>query len=78
MKTAVSIPDNVFKEADLLAQQMKKSRSELYSHALTEYLARHVPDRVTEAMDKVCAEMDEGIEVFVQEAALQILKQSEW
>jgi len=36
MKTAVSIPDNVFKKAERLARRMKKSRSELFSNALTE------------------------------------------
>ena len=35
---------------------MKKSRSELFSNALAEYVARHAPDHVTEAMDKVCAD----------------------
>src|SRR4029077_3448729 len=60
MKTAVSIPDDVFEEAERLARRMKKSRSELFSRALTEYVARHAPDHVTDAMNQVCAEI--GIE----------------
>ncbi|PYT05293.1 MAG: hypothetical protein DMF60_12445, partial [Acidobacteria bacterium] len=44
MKTAVSIPDEVFEKAERLARRMKKSRSELFSRALDEYVARHAPD----------------------------------
>lgn len=78
MKTAVSIPDGTFEAADLLARRLKKSRSELYSLALAEYLARHAPDRVTEAMDRACAEIGEPTDEMVSLASRRILKQSEW
>ncbi len=58
MKTAVSIPDDVFEEAERLARRMKCSRSKIFSRALAEYIARHSADRVTEAMDRVLAELD--------------------
>jgi len=44
MKTAVSIPDDVFEKAERHARRMGKSRSQLYNHALAEYVARHAPD----------------------------------
>jgi hypothetical protein len=56
MKTAISIPDELFAEAEKLARRLKKSRIELYSHALREYVARHGPDYVTETVDRICAE----------------------
>lgn len=56
MKTAVSISDELYQEAERLARQTKKSRSRVYSEALREYLARHAPDEVTKAMDRACAE----------------------
>ena len=59
MKTAISIPDPVFTATERLAHKMNKSRSEVYSLALAEYVARHAPEHVTEAMDKVCAEVGE-------------------
>jgi predicted transcriptional regulator len=58
MKIAVSVPDDVFEDAERLARRMKRSRSEVYSRALAEYVARHAPDRVTEAMDRTLAEID--------------------
>ena len=44
MKTAVSIPDDVFLRAEELAEQTNRTRSRLYSDALGEYLARHGTD----------------------------------
>ncbi|MHB0981711.1 MAG: ribbon-helix-helix protein, CopG family [Thermoleophilia bacterium] len=51
MKTAISIPDDVFDEAEALARRMNKSRSEIYSRAVREYVARHSAGKVTEALD---------------------------
>lgn len=78
MKTAVSIPNGVFEKAERLARRMKKSRSELYSRALCEYLARHAPDHVTEAMDQVCAELGAELDGFVSAASRRVLERSEW
>jgi metal-responsive CopG/Arc/MetJ family transcriptional regulator len=78
MKTAVSIPDGVFAETERLAQHLNKSRSEVYSLALAEYVARHAPQRVTEAMDCVCAEVGEESDNLAAVAARRILERSEW
>ena len=48
MKTAVSIPDEVFEQVEKLAKRTKKSRSRLFTDALREYVARHSPDEITE------------------------------
>jgi antitoxin MazE6 len=78
MKTAVSIPDDVFKGAERLARRTKKSRSQLFSDALKEYVARHAPDDVTDAMDRVCAQLGNPADKFVASATRRILKRSEW
>ena len=78
MKTAVSIPDDVFEEAERLARRTKRSRSRLFSDALKEYLARHTPDKVTEAMNKALAEIGEAKDSFVSSAARRVLERSEW
>lgn len=78
MKTAVSIPDDVFRGAERLARRTRKSRSQLYSEALTEYVARHASEEVTEAMDRVCAGLGDTKDGFVTAAAHRILKRSEW
>ncbi len=78
MKIAVSVPDEIFEEAEQLARRMKRSRSEVYSRALAEYVARHAPDRVTEAMDRALAEIGEPVEPFLRVASRRVLKRSEW
>lgn len=78
MKTAVSIADEVYQGAERLARRTKKSRSRLYGDALKEYLARHAPDEVTEAMNRACTEVGETKDPFVSSAARHILERSEW
>ncbi len=78
MKTAVSIPDEVFEEADRLARRMKRSRSEVYSRALAEYVARHAPDRVTDAMDRALDEIGRPANQFARVASRRVLERSDW
>ena len=78
MKTAVSVPDGIFHEADRLARRMKCSRSEVYSRALAEYVARHTADRVTESMDRALAEVGESAEPFLRAASRRTLARTEW
>jgi metal-responsive CopG/Arc/MetJ family transcriptional regulator len=78
MKTAISLPDDVFRAAERHARQTRKSRSQLYAEALSEYLSRHAPDEVTEAMNHVIDHLNEPTDPFVTAAARRILTQSEW
>lgn len=78
MKTAVSIPDEIYHGAERLARRAKKSRSRLYGDALREYLARHAPDEVTEAMNRAIIEVGEANDPFVSAAARRVLERNEW
>ena len=80
MKTAVSVPDEVFQKAERLARSAGRTRSEVYSAALREYVARHAPDEVTESVNRVVELLGEEAapDSFVQAAARQTVKSSEW
>jgi predicted transcriptional regulator len=78
MKTAVSIPDDIFERAETLAHRAKRSRSEVYSCALGEYVARHAPDSVTEAMNRVLDDVKEPADGFASRAARRTVERSEW
>ncbi len=79
MKTAISIPDDVFQEADRLAAEQGKSRSELYSRAVREYVARHSSERITAALDAVYAEPEDEAELeWLRIAARQTHERLEW
>ena len=77
MKIAVSVPDDVFQEAEELARRTKRSRSEVYSRALAEYVARHAPDQVTEAMDRALAEIGEPADHFARAVSHRVLKRGD-
>jgi len=78
MKTAVSIPDDVFERAERLAKLEGKSRSQLYCDAVREYLLRHSPDEITERLNRAIDEIGNEGDPFVAEAARQTLIRSEW
>ncbi len=80
MKTAVSVPNDVFEKAEQLARSAGKSRSEVYSAALREYVARHSADDVTEAINRVVDRVgsEPGAHEFVKRAASRTLEATEW
>jgi metal-responsive CopG/Arc/MetJ family transcriptional regulator len=78
MKTAVSIPDEIYHGAERLARRTKRSRSRLISDALREYLARHSPDEITDGVNKACAEAGETESQFAAAASRRALKRIEW
>lgn len=78
MKIAVSIPDDVFRRAEELAERTNRTRSRLYSDALGEYLARHGTDTVTSSMNEALAGIYQSPDAFVTEANRSLLAKSEW
>ena len=65
MKTAISVPDELFASADSLAKRMRVSRSELYATAVAEYVAKHRSEDITARLNAVYAdlsgEMDQAL-----------------
>ncbi|HEY4188746.1 MAG TPA: hypothetical protein VGP07_27005 [Polyangia bacterium] len=78
MKTAISLPDGVFRAAEKHARRTKKSRSQLYVDAISEYLSRHAPDEVTDAMNRVVERIETQVDPFVALATRRVLERSEW
>ena len=78
MKTAISIPDKVFEEAERLAERLQTSRSQLYARALAEFVARHDDDQIAAAMNRVVDELGPAVDDFTREVARQTLRRVEW
>jgi metal-responsive CopG/Arc/MetJ family transcriptional regulator len=70
MKTAISLPDPLYAEAEALARTLGVSRSELYARALAELVARHRSEDITRRLDAVYAA--ESGELDADLAALQV------
>lgn len=79
MKTAISLPDRVYRDAERHAKRTRKSRSQLYAEALSEYLDRHVPDEVTERMNSVIEQLGGADDDRVlSRASRRVLASVEW
>ena len=78
MKTAISVPDKVFDSADELAQELGISRSELYSTAVAEYLAKHKAEDVTARLNEVYGDEPSGLAPELRRAQAKSIGPSEW
>ena len=79
MKTAISIPDPVFKTAERLAKRLGLSRSELYVRAISNYIETHRSLKVTELLNEIYADMeDEGLERGFNRAQMKSVGREEW
>ena len=53
MKTAISLPDRIYFEAEETAQNLGISRSALYLNALSEYLKKNSRKNITQKLNEV-------------------------
>ena len=62
MKVAISVPDHIFEQAELVAKRLRVSRSRVYTQALEEFVKKHRGKSAREALEAVYgrepAEMD--------------------
>jgi len=78
MKTAISLPDDLFRAGDALAKRMKVSRSELYARALAEYVAKYRADRLTQRLNAVYATEDSTLNPGLGQLQARSLARDEW
>jgi hypothetical protein len=80
MKTAISIPDAIFEEAERLAKSRGWSRSELYANAVTAYLNSERFLGVREKLDAVYGDdaEDSAIDPLLAEAQIRSLPREKW
>jgi predicted transcriptional regulator len=78
MKTAVSIPDDLFRRADELAERLGKSRSEVYREALVDYVERRDIAAVTSALNEIADDLAAEQAGLADHAARRALERTEW
>ena len=78
MKTAISLPDELFTSADALARRMGLSRSGLVAAALAEFIAKHRASRISERLDAVYASDDSGLDAATSRAQRAVLDRTGW
>lgn len=78
MKTAISIPDNIFGAAEKISKRFNISRSELYSAAVAEYIQKHRNDAVTEKLNEIYQKENGSFDPVVSAMQLDSLPKEEW
>ena len=78
MKTAISLPDDLFESADALAERLGLSRSKLYATAVAEYLAKHRDEDITCRLNDVFAEEPSGLDPAMRAAQTRSVSSAEW
>jgi metal-responsive CopG/Arc/MetJ family transcriptional regulator len=78
MKIAISLPDLVFKEAELLARRLGLSRSELYTNALKSYLRQHKRDRILSKLNEVYTGEFSVADPVLTQIQLGVLPKDDW
>ncbi len=79
MKTAVSIPNELFESADGLARRLGMTRSELYARALREYLKEHRGEGITDRLNEVYGAVEDiSLDPAVARMQQRSLPEDEW
>jgi hypothetical protein len=79
MKTAISIPDDVFEQAEQAAKRLGLSRSELFTRAVKAFLATRLERNITSSYNAAFGDgTDSDVDAFRREATRRTLLDVEW
>ena len=78
MKTAVSMPDSLFRQAEAAARRLRVSRSQLYAIAIAEFLDRRQTNTVTERLNEVYSSRPAKVDRALHRAQLRSLDEDSW
>jgi len=78
MKTAISIPDSIFRAAEKLAHRLGMSRSELYAKAVAEYIQEHRNDKVTKKLDEIYEKESSTLDSTLMALQSDSILKDEW
>ena len=78
MKIAVSIPDEIFEDAEYLARRQGKSRSKLYADAIAEYVGAYRTESITEKLNQVYDENNSNLDPVLESVQFNIFEAEDW
>ena len=78
MKTAISLPDAIFEEAEALAQKLGMSRSELYTEALKAYLRRYNREQILSKLNEVYSQESSELDSVLAKMQFMSLADEDW
>ena len=78
MKTAISIPDDLFAAAEEMSKRLSISRSEFYARAVAEYLKTISPSEITQHLNEVYQDVDSSLDPVMHEMNLRSIGPETW
>ncbi|MCX5814603.1 MAG: hypothetical protein NT178_18995 [Proteobacteria bacterium] len=78
LKTAISIPENVFLQADETAKMLGLNRSRLYTAAIAEFLEKHREDSIKAKLNEIYAHENSRIDPIFNNAQMAGLAKEDW
>lgn len=78
MKTAISIPDSLFKTAEKTAKKMGVTRSNLYATAIKEFIENHTPLKVTEKLNSIYSSENSKLDDSIVNMQTKSINNGEW
>lgn len=78
MKTAISLPEHLYKDAEKTAKSLGIPRSQLFAKALEEYISKHKRGEVTEKLNEIYKKMDTDADAHIsriETASLESLRE---
>jgi metal-responsive CopG/Arc/MetJ family transcriptional regulator len=79
MKTAISIPDDLYRAAERAAKRLGLSRSEFYQRAVAQFLERQSDTLVTDALNEIYrSEESSGLDEVLDRMQRASLPREDW
>jgi predicted transcriptional regulator len=78
VKTAVSVPDDLFRLAEAAARRLRVSRSQLYATAISEFLDKRQANSITERLNEVYSGRPAKVDPALNRAQLRSLGKDSW
>lgn len=78
MKTAVSLPDDLFRSAEAAARRLRVSRSQLYATAIREFLDRRRTSSITARLDEIYSKEPSRLDPVLYFAQIKSLESDSW
>jgi len=78
VKTAISLPNELFQQAEVAAKKLRISRSQLYAKALTAFLMQSSSQSITEQLNQVYSHAQSEVDPVLQNAQIDLLRRAEW
>ena len=78
MKTAISLPNAIFEEAEAVAKRLGMSRSEFYTEALRVYLQRYNREQILFKLNEVYPQESSKLDPVMSKMQFMSLQREDW